>query len=58
MNSYRYLEETGKKPAIAVFIVDHRPGDKEKLKYITWLYNYYKIKVWFINEELEKAKKK
>jgi hypothetical protein len=53
-----YAKETGKKPAIAVFIVDHEPGDKEKLKYVTWLCNYYKIKVWFINEELAKAKKK
>jgi hypothetical protein len=52
-----YAKETGKKPAIAIFIVDHQPGDKEKLKYVMWLCNYYKIKVWFINEELEKAKK-
>ena len=53
-----YAKETGKKPAIAIFIVDHQPGDKEKLKYVIWLCNYYKIKVWFINEELEKARKK
>ncbi len=53
-----YAKETGKKPAIAIFIVDHRPGDKEKLKYVMWLCNYYKIKVWFINDELEKARKK
>ena len=51
-----YAKETGKKPAVAFFIVDHQPGDKEKLKYVTWLCNYYKIKVWFINEELEKKK--
>ncbi|MEN6621922.1 MAG: hypothetical protein ABFD50_10270 [Smithella sp.] len=53
-----YARETGKKPAIAIFIVDHKRGDKEKLKYVIWLCNYYKIKVWFINEELEKAKNK
>jgi hypothetical protein len=53
-----YAKETGKKPAIAIFIVDHQAGDKEKLKYVIWLCNYYKIKVWFINEELEKEKKK
>jgi hypothetical protein len=53
-----YAKETGKKPAIAIFIVDHQPGDKKKLKYVMWLCNYYKIKVWFINEELEKARKK
>ena len=53
-----YAKETGKKPAIAIYIVDHQPGDKEKLKYVTLLCNYYKIKVWFINEELEKARKK
>jgi hypothetical protein len=53
-----YAKETGRKPAIAIFIVDRRQGDKEKLKYVTWLCNYYKIKVWFINDELEKTKKK
>jgi hypothetical protein len=53
-----YAKETGRKPAIAIFIVDHRPGDKEKLKYVMRLCHYYKIKVWFINEELEKARKK
>lgn len=53
-----YARETGRKPAIAVFIVDHRPGDKEKLKYVMRLCNYYNIRVWFINEELEKAKKR
>jgi hypothetical protein len=52
-----YAKETGKKPAIAIFIVDHEPGDKEKLKYVKWLCDYYKIKFWYINEELKKAKK-
>lgn len=50
-----YAKETGKKPAIAIFIIDHKQGDKEKLKYVMRLCNYYKIKVWFINDELEKA---
>lgn len=53
-----YARETGRKPAIALFITDREPGDMQKLKYVIWLCNYYKIKVWFINEELEKAKKK
>jgi hypothetical protein len=53
-----YAKETGKKPAIAISIVDSEPGDKEKLRYVTWLCNYYKIKVWYINEELAKTKKK
>ena len=53
-----YAKETGKKPAIAIFIADHKYGDKEKLKYVTRLCDYYKIKVWFINEELEKAGRK
>ena len=53
-----YAKETGKKPAIAIYIVDHQPGDKEKLKYVMWLCNYYKIKVWFINDVLEKANRK
>lgn len=50
-----YAKETGKKPAVAFFIAHRQPGDQEKLKYVTWLCNYYKIKVWFINEELEKG---
>lgn len=53
-----YAKETGKKPAIAIFILDHQPGDKEKLQYVTRLCNHYDIKVWFINDELKKAKKK
>ena len=52
-----YARETGKKPAVAFFIADQKPGDLEKLKYVTWLCNTYKIKVWFINDELEKARK-
>jgi hypothetical protein len=52
-----YAKETGKKPAVAFFIADRKRGDEEKLKYVTWLCNTYKIKVWFINEELEKARK-
>jgi hypothetical protein len=53
-----YAKETGKKPGIAIFIMEPKQGDKEKLKYLIRLCNYYKIKVWFINEELEKEKKK
>lgn len=53
-----YARETGRKPAIALFILDHEPGDKQKLKYVIRLCNYYDIKVWFINEELEKANRK
>jgi len=53
-----YAKETGKKPAIAIYIVDHQQGDKEKLKYVMWLCDYYKIKVWYINDELKKAKNK
>ena len=53
-----YAKETGKKPAIAIFILDQKYGDKEKLKYVIWLCNYYNIKVWFINEELKKAGKR
>jgi hypothetical protein len=51
-----FTKETGKKPAIAFFIAEQKPGDREKLKYVTWLCNTYKIKVWFISEELEKAR--
>lgn len=53
-----YAQETGKKPAIALFLEDQNPEDKEKLKYVIRLCNYYKIKVWFINEELEKTGRK
>ncbi|MGV8057506.1 MAG: hypothetical protein AB2L12_05670 [Smithellaceae bacterium] len=53
-----YAKETGKKPAIAIFILDHEPGDREKLKYVQRLCDYYKIQFWYINEELKKAKKK
>jgi hypothetical protein len=53
-----YAKETGKKPGIAIFIMQPKQSDKEKLKYVIRLCNYYKIKVWFINEELEKEKKK
>ena len=52
-----YARETGKKPAVAFFIADRTSGDREKLKYATWLCNTYRIKVWFINEELEKTRK-
>ena len=53
--SLHYAKETGKKPGIAIFIMEPKQSDKEKLKYLIRLCNYYKIKVWFINEELEKA---
>jgi hypothetical protein len=53
-----YAKETGKKPGIAIFVMEPKQSDQEKLKYLIRLCNYYKIKVWFINEELEKEKKK
>jgi hypothetical protein len=53
-----YAKETGKKPGIAIFIMEPKQSDQEKLKYLIRLCNYYKIKVWFINEELEKAGRK
>jgi len=53
-----YAKETGKKPAVAFYILEDEPGHREKLKYAVWLCNYYKIKTWFINEELKKARKK
>jgi hypothetical protein len=52
-----YAKETGKKPAVAFYIADKKAGDREKLKYAIWLCNYYKIKTWFINDELRKAHK-
>lgn len=53
-----YAKETGRKPAVAIFIIDHEPGEKEKLKYVKWLCDYYQIRFWYINEELKKAKKR
>ncbi|MEN6469566.1 MAG: hypothetical protein ABFD45_11525 [Smithella sp.] len=53
-----YAKETGKKPAVAFYIADQKHGDREKLKYAIWLCDYYKIKTWFINDELKKARKK
>jgi len=53
-----YAKETGKKPAVAIFILDHEPGEREKLKYVRLLCDYYQIKFWYINEELKKAGKK
>jgi hypothetical protein len=53
-----YAKETGKKPGIAIFLMEPKQSDQEKLKYLIRLCNYYKIKVWFINEELEKAGRK
>jgi hypothetical protein len=53
-----YAKETGKKPAIAIFMEEQGDADKEKLKYVMRLCGYYKIKVWFINEELKKAGRK
>jgi len=53
-----YAKETGKKPAIALFMEEQRQEDKDKLKYVIRLCDYYKIKVWFINEELERSGKK
>jgi hypothetical protein len=47
-----------REPAIAIFIADQKHGDEEKLKYVIRLCDYYKIRVWFINEELEKASRK
>lgn len=40
-----YAKETGKKPAVAFFILRHQPGDRERLKYATRLCHDYKIKV-------------
>ena len=52
-----YAKEPGKKPAVAFYIADKKSGDREKLKSAVWLCNYYKIKTWFINDELRKARK-
>jgi hypothetical protein len=53
-----YARETGKKPGLAIFIIDPTEHDLEKLKYVRRLCQTLGIKVWYINEELEKAHKK
>jgi len=49
-----YAKETGRKPAVAFFVLEINPVDRKKLKYATKLCEHYGIKVWFINDELEK----
>jgi hypothetical protein len=49
-----YARETGKRPGLAIFIVDPCPEDLRKLRYIRNLCELYGIKMWYINEELEK----
>jgi hypothetical protein len=53
-----YAKETGRKPGLAVFITDPTEHELEKLKYVRKLCQSLGIKVWYINEELEKAHKK
>ena len=53
-----YARETGKKPGLAIYITDPTEYDLEKLKYVKRLCQTLGIKVWYINEELEKAHKK
>jgi hypothetical protein len=53
-----YARETGKKPGLAIFIMDPTDRDIEKLKYVRRLCQSLGIKVWYINEELEKAQRK
>lgn len=50
-----YSEETGKKPALAIFIIDPGKKDLKKLDYVSDLCREYGIKVWYINKELEKS---
>lgn len=53
-----YARETGKRPGLAIFIVDPHPEDLRKLRYIRNLCELYGIKMWYINEELEKGTKR
>jgi len=53
-----YARETGKKPGLAIYITDPTEYDLEKLRYVRRLCQTLGIKVWYINEELEKAHKK
>jgi len=53
-----YAKETGRKPGLAVFITDPNTHELEKLEYVRRLCKSLGIKVWYINEELEKADRK
>ena len=53
-----YARETGKRPGLAIFIVDPCSKDLKKLRYIRNLCELYGIRVWYINEELEKDTKR
>jgi len=53
-----YAKETGRKPGLAIFITDPTAHELEKLEYVRRLCKSLGIKVWYINEELEKAEKK
>ena len=52
-----YARETGRKPGLAIYITDPTAHDLEKLKYVRKLCKELGIKVWYINEELEKRLK-
>ncbi len=49
-----YAKETGKKPGLALFLLHPDPTGLDKLDYVHWLCDFYGIRVWYINEELEK----
>ncbi|MGO9137534.1 MAG: hypothetical protein ACLP9S_17175 [Syntrophales bacterium] len=53
-----YAKETGRKPSLAVFITDPTEHELEKLKYVRKRCRSLGIRVWYINEELEKAHKR
>ncbi|MCP3924305.1 MAG: hypothetical protein GY714_17150 [Desulfobacterales bacterium] len=55
--SLHYAEETGKKPGLAIFIINPGKKDLKKLNYVKKLCGRYKIKVWYINKEIKKVKK-
>jgi len=52
-----YARETGRKPALAIYINDPTEHDLAKLKYVKSLCKLLRIKVWYINEELERIRK-
>ncbi len=51
--SLHYAKETGKKPGLAIFIIDPGKKDLKKLNYVKKLCGRYKIKVWYINKEIK-----
>lgn len=53
-----YAYATGKHPGLALFVVQSSHPNSDKLDYIRQLCGQFGIKVWYINDELEKRSRR